>query len=221
MKLLDKEKQIKILFEDNHLIIAEKPSPFLTQPTEKENNSLETYLKSYIKEKENKQNNVYLHCIHRIDKKVSGIVIFAKSSKALKRMQKMQKEKEIEKKYIAKLSGKLSTLESILENYLKHSNFKALITNKNEKDSKLASLSYRVIKYTDGNSIVEITLNTGRYHQIRAQFSHIGHPIVGDRKYGSLQDFESIMLHHALVSFIHPVTLKQITVSSPADFVGV
>ncbi len=217
MKSLDKEK-IKILFEDNHLIIAEKPSPLLTQPTEKENNSLETYLKNYIKEKDNKKNNVYLHCIHRIDKKVSGIVVFAKSSKALKRMQKMQKEKKIVKKYIAKLNGKLSNLETILENYLKHSTFKALIANKNDKDAKFASLSYRVLEYISGDSLVEVTLNTGRYHQIRAQFSNIGHPVVGDRKYGSPQNLESIMLHHASVSFTHPVTMKQITISSFPDF---
>jgi len=217
MKSLDKEK-IKILFEDNHLVIAEKPSPLLTQPTEKDSNSLETHLKSYIKKRENKKNNVYLHCVHRIDKKVSGIVIFAKSSKALKRMQKMQKEKKIEKKYIACLNGKIDNLTATLEDYLKHSDFKALITNKNDKAAKLASLNYYVIEHAKDVSLVEITLNTGRYHQIRAQFSNIGHPVVGDRKYGSPQNFESIMLHHASVSFIHPVTMKQITVCSAPDF---
>jgi len=219
MKLLDKEKQVKILFEDNHLIIVNKPSPLLTQPTEKEEDSLEMRLKSYIKEKEKKQNNVFLHCIHRIDKKVSGIVIFAKSSKALKRMQRMQKMQQIEKKYIAILNGELSVLKDNLKNYLKRSSFKTLITNKNDEDAKLAVLDYQVIKHINRNSLVEITLRTGRYHQIRAQFAHIGHPIMGDKKYGSPQNFESLMLHHKLVSFVHPVTLEQITISSTADFV--
>jgi 23S rRNA pseudouridine1911/1915/1917 synthase len=218
MKLFDKEKQINILFEDNHILVAEKPSPYLTQPTALENCSLESFLKTYLKKRDNKLNNVYLNCINRLDKKVSGIVLFAKSAKALVRLQKMQVLRNFEKRYIAKVHGYISEKNGILINHLTHENFRAKISNSANKNAKLSKLSYQVIGYDLNDTFVIITLDTGRYHQIRAQFSHINHPIIGDKKYKSILDYDSIMLHHALLAFKHPVTQKLLCLVSKPYF---
>ncbi len=157
------------IFSDNHLLVLEKPAGISTQP------EFHEMAKAYIKEKHQKPGNVFLEPIHRLDKPVSGMVLFARTSKALKRLNGFMREKKIKKRYLAWVEGKIEA-EGTLTHSLSHGNFKALV----DKKGKIAILHYRRVKEKQGNSLVEIDLETGRYHQIRAQFSAIGHPVVGE-----------------------------------------
>jgi len=211
MKLQDKEEP---LYEDNHIIVVKKPANLLTQPDpEHEHISLEDKVKEYLKKKYEKKGNVFLHAIHRLDKEVSGLVLFAKSSKALSRLNEEMKKKEIERKYLALVEGKFERKKETLKHYLLHVHHVSEVAEKSNKNAKLAILDYEVLKEKklDGKtvSLVSITLETGRYHQIRSQFSIIHHPIVGDSKYGSSIQSSSIWLHGYYLSFIHPVTKKE------------
>ncbi|MCB1117282.1 MAG: RluA family pseudouridine synthase [Chlamydiia bacterium] len=184
-----------VLFEDNHILAVDKPAGMLTQSAGQES-GLEDLLR---------QNYRYLHCVHRIDAPVSGIVIFAKSSKGLSRMSESLKEGKWTKIYRARVEGKLKGA-STLEHRLVHGDHRAEIA----PDGKVAKLNYRVLQ-SDEASLVEIELLTGRYHQIRAQFAAIGHPIIGDTKYGAATKAArgkgTIDLHHTQVNLPHP-TLK-------------
>lgn len=196
---------MNILFEDNHLIVVHKESGLLVQPTNLESDCLLNRLKSFIKVRDNKPGNVFLEPIHRIDKPVSGIVVFAKTSKALSRMMKSIREKECTKIYIALVTGKLPAREGKLEHSLVHDEYHARIC---PKEGKPSVLYYKLIKKREETSLLEITLETGRYHQIRAQLSAIGCPIVGDKKYGSQKTYQknAIALCHAKFSIPHPTT---------------
>ncbi|NGX28120.1 MAG: Ribosomal large subunit pseudouridine synthase A [Candidatus Anoxychlamydiales bacterium] len=182
MKRSDKENSLNIVFYDNHLLIVEKPPNLPTQITANRSTSLEEIAKKWVQEKFNKQ-NVFLHPIHRLDTETSGLVIFARSSKALSRLNKQLREKKITKKYIAEINGFLDQKEGELKDYILHLSYRAKIVKSNQKGAKEAHLIYKVIKEKKDTSIVEVTLITGRYHQIRAQFANLGHSIVGDIKY--------------------------------------
>lgn len=210
----------EIIFEDNHLFVVNKPAGLLTQPSGTEQSSLEGVCKQWIKEKYQKPGNVFLEAIHRLDKPVSGIVLFAKTSKALSRLQESMRKKDSKKVYIALIEGVLNDSEGNLEHILIHDDFKATVVSKNEKDGKVARLHYVVVERCGDKTRVEITLDTGRYHQIRAQFSAIGHPIVGDKKYGSTLPFEKdcIALHHTKLVIPHPITGELQTFSSSPKF---
>lgn len=199
MKSLGKEN---IIFCDNHLLVVDKPKGIATQP------DLVELAKAWIKKTFKKAGNVFLEPVHRLDKPVSGLVLFARTSKALSRLQKMMRERAIRKTYRAKVEGGLSCVEGTLRHRLIHSDFHAKVDEK----GKGAILHYRVIEVKGSHSLVEIVLETGRYHQIRAQFAAIGHPILGDRKYGSHTPFpKGIALHHQKIEFIHPVTQMHLT----------
>ena len=191
MKLLDKENFLNIIFVDNHLLVVEKPSNMSTQLTNNQSTSLEEFLKKWIKEKFNKK-NVFLHPIHRLDTETSGLVIFARSSKALSRLNKQMRERKIIKKYIAQIEGFLDIKKGDLKDYILHLSHRAKIVKNAQKNAKLAHLSYKVIKEKESTSLVEITLLTGRYHQIRAQFANLGHNVVGDIKYQSQKKINSL-----------------------------
>lgn len=201
--------QLKIIFEDNHLLVLDKPADLLTQEAEGKE-SLECFAKSYLKEKYQKSGGVYLQAIHRLDKPVSGVVVFAKSRKALSRLNAELRNKRVVKKYVALVEGKLPKKSGSLEHNLFHGEHKALIT-KNEEGA-LAKLSYKFLKKIKDYSLIEIDLETGRYHQIRAQFSEIDCPIVGDKKYGSQTPFsKGIALHHLSFTITHPTTKEEMT----------
>src|SRR5581483_11487710 len=176
---------LKIIFEDNHLLILNKPAGLLTQPTELSNDSLETEAKTFIKERDKKKGGVFLHAIHRLDKEVSGIVLFAKSQKALERLQASMRNKEYKKMYLALCDGKPAQHEGTLKHYLLHSSHKAKIVSYSTPEAKEAILHYKVLRVEEEISLLQIELETGRYHQIRVQLQEIGCPIVGDVKYGS------------------------------------
>lgn len=211
---------ITVLYEDNHLLVVDKPAGLLTQPSGTDLDSLENQAKIWIKEKHDKPGNVFLEAVHRLDRPVSGIVLFAKTSKALSRLNASVRNKETTKTYMTIIEGILDPTEGTLENYTVHDHHKAKIVDENYPDSKVAILEYKTIKTTDNQSLIEISLITGRYHQIRAQFSSIGNPIVGDEKYGSsvFIHHNVIYLHHSNLTFSHPISQKTIECSSFPSF---
>lgn len=202
------EKMIEILFEDNHQLVLNKPSGMLTQPDNTGQESLEALAKAFIKERDEKHGNVFLGAVHRIDKPVSGIVLFAKSSKGLSRLNEAIRNKATRKIYRALVEGNTQKDPCTLEHYLRHDSHFAKVTNSQDPEAKLARLHYRVLSQENGLTLLEIELETGRYHQIRAQMSHAGHPILGDTKYGSRIPFKegAIALHHYQLEVPHPIT---------------
>lgn len=201
-----------VIFEDNHLFVVNKPAGLLTQPSGTKAESLEEQAKKWLKEKYHKPGNVFLEAVHRLDKPVSGIVVFAKTSKALSRINASMRDKALKKIYYALVEGSPSKNEEVLEHYLTHDEFQAKVTNAKTPGAKLARLTYRVLRRDEGKSLLEVQLDTGRYHQIRAQLSAISHPIIGDTKYGSKLPItiapDVIALHHKYLEMPHPVTQK-------------
>lgn len=206
------------LFEDNHLLVLNKPAGLLTQPSGTHQDSLETLAKAWLKQKYAKPGNVFLEAVHRLDKPASGVVVFAKTSKALSRLNQSIRDKDAEKTYYALVEGCPKELEGTLEHFLVHDHFQASIVARAHPNAKAARLHYRVVEKRKGETLLSINLETGRYHQIRAQLSAIGCPIVGDRKYGSkraLVEKDVICLHHIRLSIAHPVSKELLTFEAP------
>ncbi len=215
------DNEIEIIFCDNHILVANKPCGLLTQPDEIGSDSLEAFAKAWVKREFKKPGNVFLHAIHRLDKPVSGLVLFARTSKALSRLNELSRLMGIQRTYVAEVEGILPQKVGKLDHYLIHGEHRALIGNKSDRDAKHARLYFQVKHFAEHSTFVDIDLETGRYHQIRAQFSAIGHPVVGDRRYGSrLGDGQSIHLHCAELQFSHPVTQEIQHFTSPAPFVS-
>ena len=202
---------INILYEDNHVLVVEKPINILVQEDETKDKDLVNMLKGYLKEKYHKPGNVYLGLVHRLDRVVGGVMVFAKTSKAATRLSKQVQNRKIKKEYYAVLCGNLKK-SGRLENYL----LKNERTHMShiDKRGKLASLTYEVINQKEKYTLVRIELETGRHHQIRVQFSHLGYPLYGDAKYNKkYQKGEQIALFAKALSFVHPVTQEQLTFS--------
>ncbi len=208
-----------ILYEDNHLLIINKKAGELAQGDETGDVSLIDSLKDFIKKRDNKPGNVYLGLIHRLDRPTSGILMFAKTSKALTRMNEMFKTRNVQKTYWAIVEKKLDKNFERLEHYLKKNpkNNKTTVYTNPTKDAKIAILEYKLAGVLDNYSLLEVDLFTGRSHQIRAQLSFIGHPVKGDLKYGAKRSNPdgSISLHARKVIFIHPVTKEEIKIIAP------
>lgn len=196
------------VFCDNQILVAEKPAGLLTQPDVTCAESLESLMKAHVKRLYMKPGAVFLHAIHRLDKPVSGLVLFARTSKALSRLNESSREGLIVRRYRALIEGKLEG-EGTLEHHLVHGEHRALVDPK----GKLSRLHYRALEQRNNRTLVEITLETGRYHQIRAQFSAIGHPLSGDTKYGAKSQGE-VCLHCSYLAFPHPVGGKQMELAS-------
>lgn len=207
-----------ILFEDNHLLIINKRPGELSQLDKTGDNSVLEKYKLYLKKKHNKKGNVFLGLVNRLDRPTSGVLILAKTSKALSRMNKMLVEKKILKKYLAIVEKKPIRKKNTLINFLKKNQKqnKSYIVDQNAKDSKKAILHYTTVKELDNYSLLEISLETGRHHQIRVQLSNIGCFIKGDLKYGSKRSNsdKSICLHANEISFIHPVSKNKIKIKA-------
>lgn len=207
-----------ILFEDNHLLIINKRPGELSQLDKTGDNSVLEKYKLYLKKKHNKKGNVFLGLVNRLDRPTSGVLILAKTSKALSRMNKMLVEKKILKKYLAIVEKKPIRKKNTLINFLKKNQKqnKSYIVDQNAKDSKKAILHYTTLKELDNYSLLEISLETGRHHQIRVQLSNIGCFIKGDLKYGSKRSNsdKSICLHANEISFIHPVSKNKIKIKA-------
>jgi 23S rRNA pseudouridine1911/1915/1917 synthase len=209
--------KLEVLFEDNQVLVVNKPAGLLTQPSGTEQDSLEAHAKSWIKEKYQKPGAVFLHVLHRLDKSVSGVVLFARTSKALSRLNVSLRAKKFSKTYLALVEGTLPAASGSLEHYLIHDDYRARLVDQQTPEAKLARLSFKKIGSKGLFTMVEIDLETGRYHQIRAQFSAIGCPIVGDKKYGSHHSLEpgAIALHHKRLEFTHPVSQQLIRCEAP------
>lgn len=204
-----------ILYEDNHLLVVDKPHNLLTQPSGSDQINLEDICKNYVKEKYQKPGNIYLHAVHRLDKPVAGIVLFAKTSKALSRLNESIRMKEVEKKYEALIEGRLPGDAGELIDYIVHDSHKAAIVPKNTPKAKEAKLQYSLIEEKNGISHIAIQLETGRYHQIRAQLAHAGCPIIGDTKYGGRESVQpGIALIHKSLSITHPTTKELLRIRS-------
>jgi len=206
----------RILYEDNHLIAVNKLPSEIVQGDKTGDVPLSEDVKQYIKQKYNKPGNVYLGVIHRIDRPASGVVVFARTGKALTRMNELVKERRIEKKYWAIVKNRPENDKRELRNFLlkNEKKNKSFVVETKKEGAKEAILTYRLINESKDYKLLEINLLTGRHHQIRAQLSAIGCPIKGDLKYGfdrSNKD-ASISLHARSVSFIHPVSKQQINI---------
>ena len=210
---------MEIVYEDNHIIVVNKAPGEIVQGDKTGDTPLSELLKQYLKEKYNKPGNVFCGVVHRIDRPVGGLVIFAKTSKALERLNAMLREGKIHKTYHALVEGKPDRKEDTLRNYLKSDGRinKTFISNEKDPDAKEAVLTYKVIWEGERYSLLEINLLTGRKHQIRAQLAAMGHPIKGDLKYGARRSNPdgSISLQAHKISFVHPVSGKEIDLEAP------
>lgn len=207
---------MKKIFCDNHLLIVSKAAGISTQPHQNNETNLLDQAKAWLKKEFQKPGNVFLEPVHRLDKPVSGLVLFARTGKALSRLHEMMREQEIEKTYFAWVEGAVQQKEGTLEHYLFHDEHKAKVVNSSHLQAKLARLHYLQLDQRDGRTLVEIRLETGRYHQIRAQLAVIGCPILGDAKYGSSLPWkkDQIALHHGRMKFMHPVTKEMLRIES-------
>jgi 23S rRNA pseudouridine1911/1915/1917 synthase len=200
---------LKVIYEDNHLIAVVKPAGLATQGDKTGDVCLMDIVKDYLKEKYNKPGKVFLGLLHRLDRPVSGIILFAKTSKGASRLSEQIRNHEMKKEYSALVEGKLKNKKSTLINFLKHNekNNKAEIFDREVADSQRAELDYEVVKEIKGNTLVKINLKTGRHHQIRAQFAHLGHPLIGDVKYGA----EKPLSDKSIALFADKLTFKTAT----------
>ncbi|MGK0422064.1 MAG: 23S rRNA pseudouridine1911/1915/1917 synthase [Polaribacter sp.] len=219
------KENLQVLFEDNHIIIVNKRAGDITQGDKTGDKPLSDVVKEYIKDKYNKPGLVFIGTVHRLDRPTSGIVIFARTSKALERLNKMLREKTINKTYWALVKNPPKKTSDTLINFLKKDTKKnkSFVYKKEIEGSKNAILHYTVIKKLENYFLIEIDLETGRHHQIRTQLSHIGSAIKGDLKYGFPRSNKdgSISLHARKIKFIHPVSKEEIviTAQTPKDVI--
>jgi len=235
---------LDVLYHDNHLLAVNKPAGLLTQPSGTDQDNLEDRAKAYIKEVKNKPGNVFLHAAHRLDRVVSGVVLFACTDKALSRLNADMRGHKFTKIYHAMVCGTPPQGSGSLRHFLIHDDFCAKVAKEGDRDAKECLLDYRVIsapqraddsmgranspsepllcngslgEFAPPLTLLEIQLHTGRYHQIRAQLAAIGCPIAGDEKYGSKIKLPggAIALHHARLTVIHPVTKNEIVIEAP------
>ena len=201
---------MQVVYEDNHIIVVNKEVGEIVQGDKTGDTPLSEIIKQYLKEKYNKPGNVFCGVVHRIDRPVSGLVVFAKTSKALERLNKMLRDGEIHKTYWALVEGKPEKAEDTLEKYLVSDGRlnKTFISSPDNPQAKKSILSYKTIANGDRYTLLEVNLMTGRKHQIRAQLSGIGHPLKGDLKYGARRSNRDggISLQAHRISFIHPVS---------------
>lgn len=208
-----------ILYEDNHIIAVNKTNNEIVQGDKTGDEPLSETLKTYLKEKYNKPGNVFVGVTHRLDRPVSGVVLFAKTSKSLARLNEMFKTKDVEKTYWAIVANKPIEPEGKLEHYLvrNEKQNKSFAYPNERPNSKKAMLTYKLIGSSDRYYLLEIKLETGRHHQIRCQLATIGCPIKGDLKYGAPRSNAGggISLHARQIKFIHPVSKKEIEITAP------
>lgn len=207
-------QSLNVLYEDNHLIAVEKKPGDLSQGDKTGIAPLSDKVKAYLKEKYDKPGEVFIGTIHRLDRPVGGVILYARTSKALERMNKAFRDKKTEKRYWALVEGKPSETEGKLVHFLKKNEKqnKSYPVNPETKSAKEAILNYTILQPGDNYTLLEIALETGRHHQIRCQLAAIGNPIKGDVKYGAKRPEAGgyIFLHGVSLSFIHPVTKEAI-----------
>ncbi|MCI6074990.1 MAG: RluA family pseudouridine synthase [Bacteroidales bacterium] len=210
---------MKVIYEDNHIIIVYKEAGEIVQGDKTGDEPLSEMVKEYVKEKYHKPGNVFLGVVHRLDRPVAGLVVFARTSKALSRLNDMFRKGEVHKTYWAITREAPRQPEALLEHWLvrNEKQNKSYAYDHEVAGSKLARLSYKVIARSQNYTLLEVRLLTGRHHQIRCQLAHIGCPIRGDLKYGARRSNPdgsiSLLAHH--IEFVHPVSRQTLSFSSP------
>ena len=218
-KIFSDKDNLKVLYEDNHIIIVNKRAGDIVQGDKTGDKPLSDVVKNFIKKKYNKPGNVYLGTVHRLDRPTTGLVIYAKTSKALPRLNKLFSSKEINKTYWAIVKQMPPKMEDTLINWLVKNpkNNKSSVYPSETENAKKAILHYKLLKNLENYYLLEVQLETGRHHQIRAQLANIGCPIKGDLKYGFDRSNKDggIHLHARHIEFIHPVKKETISVEAP------
>lgn len=216
--------KLKVIYEDNHIIVVEKPPNVPSQGDKTEDVDMLTLIKEYLKEKYNKPGNVYLGLVHRLDRPVGGVMVFAKTSKAASRLSNQVREKVFKKEYLAIVDGKPEKDKDTLENYLlkNERTNTSRIVKENTPGSKYAKLDYEVLKYNEeiNLSLLKILLHTGRHHQIRVQLAGMGHSICGDQKYGTRGRGKQISLWAYKLTIEHPITKESMTFTDVPESIG-
>lgn len=206
---------LKIMYEDNHIIVVEKEPNIPSQGDKTEDKDMLTIIKKYIKEKYNKPGNVYLGLVHRLDRPVGGVMVFAKTSKAASRLSEEVRNKTMKKTYLAIVNGKIEEQKGTFVDYMWKDEKKntSYIVKETKKNAKRAELDYKVLAYNEEEdlSLLEIDLHTGRHHQIRVQLSSRGHAIYGDNKYHGRGAGTGICLWAYKLKFNHPTTKEELT----------
>lgn len=197
---------LNVIYEDNHIIVVEKPAGVPTQADESGVLDMQSLIKHYLKDKYNKPGNVFVGIVHRLDRNVGGIMVFAKTSKGASRLSEEIRERRFHKRYVAILDGVLNKKEDVLEDYLLKDEKlnKVSVVNEKTRGAKYAKLDYKVIEETKTRTKVSINLHTGRAHQIRVQFASRGHALIGDVKYGKIKA-DRVFLWAYEIEFKHPV----------------
>ena len=215
---------MKILFEDNHVIVVEKPVNIPSQGDKTGDEDMLTMIKKYLIEKYNKPGDAYLGLVHRLDRPTGGVMVFAKTSKAASRLSEQVRQKKFEKEYLVIVDGKLEKNIGTYEDYLlkNERNNLSKVVNEKSKNAKLAKLDYEVIKYNEeiNLSLVKVRLHTGRHHQIRVQFASRGHSVYGDQKYGTRGRGKQLCLWAYKLSFEHPISKEKMTFEDFPEKVG-
>ena len=201
--------KIQILYEDNHLLVVVKPVNVPVQLDISGDDSVLDMLKQYIKEKYQKSGNVYLGLVHRLDRPVGGVMVFAKTSKAASRLSNQVRNHDLKKEYHAVIVGNINDKGNFIDRLLKNKQNNKVSVNQSGKEARL---SYEKISFKDNLSLVKVNLETGRSHQIRVQFSHHGYPLYGDQKYNKNSKVgEQIALWATKLTFNHPITKEEIS----------
>lgn len=217
-------QNLKVIYEDNHIIVVQKMPNIPSQSDKTGDIDMLTIVKKYIKEKYNKPGNVYLGLVHRLDRPVGGIMIFAKTSKAAGRLSEQVRDKVFRKRYLAVVDGKLEKRSGTLEDYLykDERNNISKVVDKNKRNAKIAKLDYEVVTYNEVKdlSLLKINLYTGRHHQIRVQLSNFGHSIFGDQKYGTRGQGKQIALWAYELTIKHPITQEELTFNDVPESIG-
>lgn len=206
-----------ILFADNHLLAVNKPAGLLSQDSGTGLRNLEDWSREWVRVDKNKPGAVFLNAVHRIDKAVSGIVLFARTSKALTRLNEDIRKRNCKKIYHVLVEGSPKKNSDKLIHWLSHENHRAKLCKEGQKGAQQAVLSYCMLKKVGKFALLQVDLETGRYHQIRAQLAAIGCPIAGDEKYGAKQKSKSgdIALHHRRLEITHPVLKEPVIIEAP------
>jgi 23S rRNA pseudouridine1911/1915/1917 synthase len=206
------EDKLTVLFEDNHIIVVFKPQNVASCPDESGDDNLLDRVKGYVKEAYNKQGNVFIGLVHRLDRPTGGVMVFAKTSKAAGRLSEQMKTGDFDKRYLAVLNGAPSPESGTLVNYLKKNTINNMVylCTQATDGAKMASLDYRVLQKAEKFALAELKLHTGRSHQIRVQMAGIAHPVYGDMRYGSeYAQKGKLALWAYSLSFTHPVTKER------------
>lgn len=220
----DKSNKINVIYEDNHIIVIEKPVNIPSQGDKTGDIDMLTLIKEYIKEKYNKPGNVYLGLVHRLDRPVGGVMVFAKTSKAASRLSEQIREKVFQKRYLVICNGKMEKTSGTFEDYLlkNERNNMSKVVKEGTKNSKYANLDYEVLKYDKDLdlSVLKILLHTGRHHQIRVQLASRGHSIYGDQKYGGRGHGKQITLWAYSLTILHPITKEEMEFKAIPQKIG-